>query len=476
MATKPLRLAAPDFARLIHRHGLDESGVREQGIIIPKAFAADVECAKDEDGSESRISTWVMSTPNPDRREDTIQVKGWKLAHFRKGGSILFAHNGRALPIGRPLKVWKDADIALMLRMEHATAEANPVAEQVWQLVKGKFLRGSSVGFIPLKWEFINEEEPWNGGINFLQQELVEHSLVPVPQNPEALVQAVGKGLDVDLKLFTDWQRMALGGEISALGAYMDDIAASLKALSGNPVSVSVPSDVPPPVPEPTAAKDITATVELPERIKAAARGVSKHATGLANAIGELEAGLGASEENPYLSDEYRKGLAALIGAAEDVANLDKMAPGDRPAADAAAATDPGADEQTKSAGGDGADADQPPAQFTPPVDTPSAHDAVRLYLDELGEKAKAGDGDALEELRSLGAQVQTLAKAIEDEAPYFELLDDEPEERDAPFFELTNDADEERADDLIEMDDETFAAAVKAAVQEQLAARMPGY
>lgn len=446
MSAPATRLTAPDFARLIHRHQLSADDVREQGIIVPKAFAADVVFAAGDE--EKRISEWVMSTATPDRRGDTIQVKGWQLANFRKGGSILFAHDGRSLPVGRPLKVWKDTE-ALRLRMEHAPAEANPIAEQVFQSVKGKFLRGSSVGFIPEKWEFINDEEPWADGINFLKQELVEHSLVPVPQNPEALLVAVGKGLDVDLKLFTDWQRMALDGEIPSLGAYREDIAASLKALTGNPVSASVPSDPP---------KDAPATKE--------------------------EAG-----ENPFLNGEYRRHLEEFLaerglvksesagGAATGVAASQPPAESAASSVDQAAAATPAPSDATAAvefvnlALGNLAKAAPGYAQDTeaaarikdamaalvavkPTEEGAEAMDITK-HIDALAQAARDGDADALERLRALATQVNCAAQELA-----------EPNPEDVVVFEITSDDDQHNADDLIEFS----AAEIKAEIAKQVA------
>src|SRR5438477_9563106 len=64
-------------------------------------------------------------------------------------------------------------------------------------MVKGGYLNAASVGFLPLKYSRVdpNSDRPdadrgQRGGIDFEQQELLEHSIVPVPSNPAALVEA----------------------------------------------------------------------------------------------------------------------------------------------------------------------------------------------------------------------------------------------------------------------------------------------
>lgn len=54
-------------------------------------------------------------------------------------------------------------------------------------------MRATSVGFTPIKYQFNDERKH---GIDFLEQELFEYSCVPVPSNPEALIEASAKGID----------------------------------------------------------------------------------------------------------------------------------------------------------------------------------------------------------------------------------------------------------------------------------------
>src|SRR5262249_32107840 len=66
--------------------------------------------------------------------------------------------------------------------------------DEIISLVDAGILKAVSVGFRPLKHEPLDEKDPW-GGSRFLEQELVETSLVSVPANPNAL--AVAKSLNV---------------------------------------------------------------------------------------------------------------------------------------------------------------------------------------------------------------------------------------------------------------------------------------
>jgi HK97 family phage prohead protease len=162
---------------------------------VRKVFIPDSVKAEGEDGE--RTYTFTISTGIVDRERDLIAIDGWQTENFLKaGGPVLWAHNSFGLPIGRAPWV-KVQDGALKARVEFAPASANPLAEQVRQLVDFGAIRAASVGFRPLPGRAAWNEE--RNGIDFLEQELLEFSIVPVPANPEALLDAKAAGIDTDL-------------------------------------------------------------------------------------------------------------------------------------------------------------------------------------------------------------------------------------------------------------------------------------
>ena len=60
-------------------------------------------------------------------------------------------------------------------------------AQHIKSLVKERMLSATSVGFRPLKWQFSKDRER-GGGIDFIEQELLEFSIVTVPANSEATI------------------------------------------------------------------------------------------------------------------------------------------------------------------------------------------------------------------------------------------------------------------------------------------------
>jgi HK97 family phage prohead protease len=157
--------------------------------VLRETFALDSVETRDADGA--RTYAFTISTARIDRDRDTIAVAGWHTDSFmRCGGPVLYAHESRGLPIGRATRVYVDGG-ALKAEMVFAPAEANPFAEWVRRLVDFGALRATSVGFRPLPGRAAWNEE--RNGIDFLEQELLEFSIVPVPSNVDAVQErAVG--------------------------------------------------------------------------------------------------------------------------------------------------------------------------------------------------------------------------------------------------------------------------------------------
>lgn len=143
------------------------------------------------EGSD-RVVSFTVSTGTVDRDNDTILAGGWQLTNFLANPVILWAHTYDMLPIGRARSL-NVSESGLAAQIEFTPAGVNPFADTVYDLVKAGFLNAASVGFKPMKYAF-NETR---GGVDFLEQELLEISVVPVPANPLALVEARSAGIDI---------------------------------------------------------------------------------------------------------------------------------------------------------------------------------------------------------------------------------------------------------------------------------------
>ncbi len=136
-----------------------------------------------------RVRRWRFSDGSTDRLHDRIDPNGWQTANFlAAGGPVLFAHDSSAPPVGRTVSLFSTGT-ALLGDIEFADAETYEFADTVFKLIEADFLRGGSVGFLPLSYSFADDPAR-PGGINFIKQELLEFSIAPVPALPTALVEA----------------------------------------------------------------------------------------------------------------------------------------------------------------------------------------------------------------------------------------------------------------------------------------------
>ena len=172
--------------RNITRAGI---GVRKQMIAPAQLMYGD-----------TRALRFTISTDTVDREQDRIALAGWDLANFKRNPVVLWGHDASRLPIGRAFNLGIEDD-ALKASVEFIpldTPEGGAFAESVYQLACQGFIAATSVGFRPLKWDYTRDAtrgaDDWFPGIDFEEQELVELSIVTVPANPEALMDAPGPG------------------------------------------------------------------------------------------------------------------------------------------------------------------------------------------------------------------------------------------------------------------------------------------
>jgi hypothetical protein len=100
----------------------------------------------------------------------------------------------------------------------------------MFALYRGGFLRATSVGFLPKEWREVTD--PKRRGmmpLDFVRQELLEYSLVPVPSNPRALLDAAKAGLDVGLA--KEWAEMTADTQTGEAKAQAEALALSASSV-----------------------------------------------------------------------------------------------------------------------------------------------------------------------------------------------------------------------------------------------------
>ena len=134
----------------------------------------------------------VASAESPDRLGDEIKVKGWLLEDYRKNPVVMPFHNYQALPVGRSLGEFTKRK-RLMFNPQFAVY---PETMRMYEMYRDKYLKGFSVGFVPVKSEPIELEKDGEEDnpfmcvpTRYLQQTLLEVSVAPVPAHQDALAE-----------------------------------------------------------------------------------------------------------------------------------------------------------------------------------------------------------------------------------------------------------------------------------------------
>lgn len=146
--------------------------------------------AKVKDLGEGKLEA-IVSTNDVDRSGEVVDIEGIDIKNYEKNPVVMWAHDYSLPPIGKTLSLTKEKigkKMVLKTEMEFATGISD-LAREVYNLYKGGFMSAFSIGFIPQEME----------ENTYIKSELLEYSAVPIPANPNALLLAKAKGIDIDI-------------------------------------------------------------------------------------------------------------------------------------------------------------------------------------------------------------------------------------------------------------------------------------
>ena len=219
-----LKFVTPDMFR-----EYAEKGEIPAEIGVRKQFIAEV---KSEDDAARKLS-FTISTESIDRDGDKIALDGWRLENYKKNPVVLWAHDYRRPPVGKSTEIWTEN--GKLKSVTEFVPSDNPAtgkfAEGIYQLYKQGFMSATSVGFRPIKWAW-TEDTDRKFGIDFEETELLEYSVVPVPANAEALIEARGAG--IDLAPLKQWAGSVLQAEGIKTIREFEDFLRDAGGFSGN--------------------------------------------------------------------------------------------------------------------------------------------------------------------------------------------------------------------------------------------------
>lgn len=154
-------------------------------------------------GGVHKTFVGYASTRSVDRDGEVVLPGGMDLTQFRKAPVLLWGHKWSEPPIGKDEAIENDG---YGIKTRSLLAET-ALATDIWQLVKAKMLNTSSIGYIPMEWVLPDHKD--YGGLMDLARGwpewqknaeptafvtrsiLLEHSLVSVPANIDALILGV---------------------------------------------------------------------------------------------------------------------------------------------------------------------------------------------------------------------------------------------------------------------------------------------
>jgi len=167
-----------------------------------------------------RIIRFIASDESLDRDGDIVTATGWKLDNYLKNPVVLYGHDYSELPVGKAENVVIDTaarqlviDVKFPTVEELSTGEPSEHAlfvDSVYNLAKLGLLNAVSVGFRGIKVDPITDEAGHYTGRHFIEQELMELSIVPVPANANAV--AIMRGAKVDETIIKSFQATAKQG------------------------------------------------------------------------------------------------------------------------------------------------------------------------------------------------------------------------------------------------------------------------
>jgi len=175
---------------------IDISGLNEEDEVIRKQFNSDITLLPEEEKTiVSKISAAVV-----DADGDYLDASGCDLKRFMSNPVIHKNHSYKVEDVvGKALEISADST-GITAKIKFADTAA---ANDVWSLVKGKFVRANSIGFITRQ-ALVKGTEAFTNYVKekaikvddacrriITKFELIESSICSIPCNPDALNVAI---------------------------------------------------------------------------------------------------------------------------------------------------------------------------------------------------------------------------------------------------------------------------------------------
>jgi HK97 family phage prohead protease len=181
-------------------------------------------------------ATFVISVQLQDRDGDVVMCRGCQLDNYKRNPVVLLSHDSARVPIGRAMD--RAGRLAIQIEDNRILGtcyfdEGDPDAMYLYGKVVRGFLRATSIGFVPIEAERLQEAgNAAFAGWLFRKWELLEFSLVSVPSNPLAVLLNDLKTAHISDSLRKSLEPLTSSGRHSVNGFSAPDLTQQLEALS----------------------------------------------------------------------------------------------------------------------------------------------------------------------------------------------------------------------------------------------------
>jgi hypothetical protein len=166
-----------------------------RALVGEKRYFTSTDRVRSVDAAKRTI-TVVASDETRDRYGDVIRQAHWDTKNYEANPVVLFSHRASEMAVGKTISLARETSPvpALVAVIEFAE---HPLAKQLADLYAGRYMNAVSVGFRATAepGRLLNDKGEWDGGVEFLGQELLEISTVNLPANPSCVQRAVDQGL-----------------------------------------------------------------------------------------------------------------------------------------------------------------------------------------------------------------------------------------------------------------------------------------
>ena len=156
--------------------------------------------------SQTGLATFIFNTEEVGRDGHVVLNRGIQTANYDRNPTILFAHNDGQPPIGRAVAI-RIGEPASKVDIEFTSRDLYPFGATIGEMVRAKFINTCSMSWMPIKWK-VSTDKNRAGGVDFLEVDLLEISIVPLPALPGAVATARAAGIDT--QPLYDWAEKLL--------------------------------------------------------------------------------------------------------------------------------------------------------------------------------------------------------------------------------------------------------------------------